>query len=38
MAKEDKSKAPQCPRCGTFMDKVVAWVCSRCGKKTRGKR
>ena len=33
--KKDKLKASQCPDCGTFMDKAVGWVCSKCGKKTK---
>jgi ribosomal protein S27AE len=33
--RKDKIKAPQCPECGTFMDKITAWVCSKCGKKTK---
>ena len=32
--KRDKVKAPPCPKCGTFMDKIKGWVCSRCGGKT----
>ena len=35
--KADKLKTSQCPACGTFMDKVTAWVCSKCGKKTKAK-
>jgi len=35
--KKDKLKAPQCPKDGTYMDKTVAWVCSRCGGKTAEK-
>jgi len=30
---EDKIKAAQCPTCGQFMDKTVAWVCkNKCGQ------
>jgi ribosomal protein S27AE len=39
MMKKNKNllKAPNCPKCGTFMDKVVAWSCSKCGNKTKKK-
>lgn len=33
--KKDKLKTPQCNKCGTYMDKVTAWTCSRHGMKTR---
>jgi len=26
---------PQCPKDGTFMDKIEAWVCSKCGMKVK---
>jgi len=29
---EDKLKAPNCPECGQFMDKVEGWVCRKCGE------
>lgn len=25
-------KSPNCPTCGEFMDKTVAWVCRKCGQ------
>jgi len=25
-------KAPNCPECGQFMDKVESWVCKKCGE------
>jgi len=31
----DKLKVPSCPKCGQFMDKVDAWVCTKHGKKTK---
>lgn len=30
--KVGKLTAPNCPRCGQYMDLVEAWVCKRCGK------
>ena len=37
MAKTDKIKSAQCPKCGEYMDKVIAFVCKnkKCalGKK-----
>ena len=30
----DKFRAPQCPKCGTYMDKISGWVCTKCGNKT----
>jgi rubrerythrin len=36
--KIDKSRVATCPKCGTFMDKITAWVCSNCGGKTKSKR
>jgi predicted amidophosphoribosyltransferase len=35
--KEDKLKAPNCPKCGQYMDKIEGWTCSTCGKKTTKK-
>jgi ABC-type ATPase with predicted acetyltransferase domain len=32
---KDKVIVPTCPKCGTYMDKVTAWVCSRHGSKTK---
>lgn len=33
--KKDKVIVPCCPICGTYMDKVTAWVCSKHGMKTK---
>ena len=30
--KTGKTTSPNCPNCGQFMDKIVAWVCPKCGK------
>jgi ribosomal protein L37E len=32
---KDKLKTPQCNKCGEFMDKVIAYTCSKCGQKTK---
>lgn len=29
---EGNVKAPNCPTCGEFMDKIEAWVCKKCGQ------
>lgn len=30
-----KNSSLNCPKCRTFMDKVTAWVCSKCGGKSK---
>ena len=30
--KTGKNTAGQCPKCGRWMDKIIAWVCPKCGK------
>ena len=30
--KTGKLTAPNCPKCGQYMDKIEAWVCVKCGK------
>jgi len=32
--KVTKISCPSCPKCGVFMDKIVAYTCSKCGGKT----
>jgi ribosomal protein L32 len=34
----DKLKAPNCPKCGEWMDKITSWTCSNCGGKTMAKK
>ena len=30
--KRGKTTAPNCPNCGRYLDKVVGWVCRKCGQ------
>ena len=36
--KHGKTTSPNCPNCGSFMDKVVAWSCPKCGDVCKKKR
>ena len=38
--KTGKNTAGRCPKCGRWMDKIIAWVCPKCGmlKKRESER